>query len=249
MKDRLVNFIICGTQKGGTSALYEYLIKHPQICMSDIKEPHFFDNEDFFTENNPDYAQYHSFFNPQKQHKIIGEATPVYMYWYSAPKRMWQYNPNMKLIVLLRNPIERAFSHWNMERERNADNLSFWIAIQNEQIRCRSALPYQHRVYSYIDRGFYVQQLRRLWLYFPPHQTLILKNDDLKNEPIYTLNQICEFLEVDKFTTIEPRKSNIIPYKSTISEQEKNYLKFIFEYEIKNLARILKWDCNNWLSS
>ncbi|MGB7755383.1 MAG: hypothetical protein WBL23_04905, partial [Salinisphaera sp.] len=102
----------------------------------------------------------------QRRKIVFGEATPIYMYWHDAPRRMWEYNPNMKLIVVLRNPIDRAFSHWNMEKSRNAESLSFWDAIQNEEPRCKEALPYQHRTYSYVDRGFYLEQLRRLWRYF-----------------------------------------------------------------------------------
>ena len=66
------------------------------------------------------------------------------MYWHNAPRRIWQYNPDIKLIVILRNPIERAYSHWNMERSRNAEKLSFFDAIQSERDRCQEALSYQH---------------------------------------------------------------------------------------------------------
>jgi len=89
------------------------------------------------------------------------------MYWQNAPKRIWQYNPEMKIIIILRNPIERAFSHWNMERSRNAEHLSFWDAINTEKLRCQETLPLQNRVYSYIDRGFYIKQLENIWRYFP----------------------------------------------------------------------------------
>jgi hypothetical protein len=145
--DPMVNFLICGTQKGGTSALDAYLKEHPQICMAEQKEVHFFDNEDLFRHKKPAYDIYHSAFSPKVSHKLLGEATPIYMYWYSAPLRIWKYNHSMKLIILLRNPIDRAYSHWNMERVRNTDCVSFWEAIQSEQKRCRESLPYQHRVY------------------------------------------------------------------------------------------------------
>jgi hypothetical protein len=152
---RMVDFVICGTQKGGTSALDTYLRGHPEICMADRKEVHFFDNEEYFSNDKPDYSKYLSWFSPNKSHKILGEATPIYMYWNDSPKRIWEYNPNMKLIVILRNPIERAYSHWNMDRSRHADNLSFWETIQKEKKRCSDALPKQQRRYSYIERGFY----------------------------------------------------------------------------------------------
>lgn len=246
--ERTVDFIICGTQKGGTTALDAYLREHPQICMADKKETHFFDNESHFLNGEPDYSKYHSYFNPKKPHKLIGEATPIYMYWNNAPKRMWNYNPNMKLIVLLRNPIERAYSHWNMERSRNSDNLPFFKAIENEQDRCRESLPLQHRVYSYIDRGFYLEQLQRIWEYFPTNQVLILKNEYLKEQPKKTIQDICCFLGVDQLKNIEAKNVHSRSYNSKISDEERAYLQSIFASEIKGLEQALDWNCRDWLT-
>lgn len=246
--DRLVNFVICGTQKGGTSALDSYLREHPEICMADKKEVHFFDNESFYANGKPDYSIYHSFFSPKPSHKLVGEATPIYMYWHDAPWRMWEYNPNMKLIVVLRNPIDRAYSHWNMERSRNAESLPFWDAIQNEQQRCREALPYQHRVFSYVDRGYYLEQLRRLWHYFSKDKVLVLKNDYLKNQPNEALKEVCSFLGIDNFENVNAREVHSRPYSSKMSDKEKEYLRFIFEYEIRGLERELGWELTSWLS-
>ena len=243
-----VDFVICGTQKGGTSALDAYLRDHHQICMANKKEVHFFDNEDTFRDKAPDYSLYHTAFSPEPPHELVGEATPIYMYWHDAPRRMWQYNPNMKLIVILRNPIERAYSHWNMERSRNAETLSFWEAIKSETQRCRESLPYQHRVYSYIDRGFYLEQLRRLSTYFRKEQILILRNEELKNKPHETLQNVCDFLGVNSFLDIEAKDIHSRPYSSSISGREKEYLRSIFEYEIRGIERMFGWDCSNWLS-
>lgn len=245
---RTVDFVICGTQKGGTTALDAYLREHSEICMADKKEVHFFDDEKQFSNGKPNYSKYHAFFSSKKSHKLLGEATPIYMYWNESPRRIWEYNPNMKIIVLLRNPIERAYSHWNMERSRNADNLSFWEAINNEKERCRKALPQQHKVYSYIDRGFYLDQLRRFWKYFPKDRVLIVKNEDLKQDPDETLNHVCEFLGVAQFKGVAAKNVHSRPYVSRISKKEKDYLRTIFESEIKELESELNWDCSDWLS-
>ena len=242
-----VDFIICGTQKGGTSALDIYLRGHPEICMAEQKEVHFFDNEDAFRNGTPDYSQYHSVFKPNSSSQIFGEATPIYMYWREASRRMWQYNPNLKLIVMLRNPIERAYSHWNMKRSLGAEALSFWKAIQGEPERCREALPYQHRVYSYVDRGFYLEQLRRLWSFFPKEQVLVLKSEELKCQPIQTLQRVCEFLNVDPLNGIEPLDIHSRPYNSPMGARERQYLRSVFELEIRGLERVLGWDCSSWL--
>ncbi|MFT5239381.1 MAG: hypothetical protein ACI9X0_000341 [Kiritimatiellia bacterium] len=246
--DRSVDFLICGTQKGGTTALDAYLREHPQICMADKKELHFFDKESNFIEGKPDYSKYHSWFGPQKAHKLMGESTPIYLYWKDAPKRIWDYNPDIKLIVLLRNPIERAYSHWSMMRSKNKDDASFLSAIENEKVRCREALPRQHRVYSYIDRGFYLVQLRRLWQHFPTDQTLILKNEYLKEHPINAIRDVCDFLGADQLQSIEAKNVHSRSYKSKMNEKERAYLRSVFEDEIRDLERVLDWDCSDWLA-
>jgi len=243
----LVDFVICGTQKGGTSALESYLKEHPAICMANRKEVHFFDNEIFFTEGKPDYSAYHSCFSPEPHHQRMGEATPVYMYWRDAPRRMWEYNPNMKLIAVLRNPIERAYSHWNMERSRNFETLPFLEAIKQERQRCREALPFQHAVYSYVDRGFYLSQLRRLWQYFTKDNVLVLKNEKLRAQPNEVVKTVCGFIGVEAHEAVNQRDVHSLPYSSELCGEEKEFLRHIYEFDIRGLERELDWDCSNWL--
>jgi len=102
--NRKVDFVIAGMQKGGTTALDRYLRMNPQVCMANKKEVHFFDNEKLFRGDRPNYAIYHSFFDLKPQHQILGEASPIYMYWRNAPNRLWKYNPKMKILLILRNP-------------------------------------------------------------------------------------------------------------------------------------------------
>src|SRR5256886_13492270 len=145
-----VDFVIGGTQKGGTSALDSFLRQHPQICMPETKkELHFFDRE----EDDRDYKKYHANFKPNPQQRVTGEASPIYMYWETAPYRIWKYNPKMKWILALRNPVERAFSAWNMGTKRGKEKLSVVDAIEKATDRCRGALPLQDRGYFYVDRG------------------------------------------------------------------------------------------------
>lgn len=247
-KNIKVNFVIAGTQKGGTSALTEYLRLHPGICMAERKEVHFFDNEEHFLKKPPDYKPYHAYFRPNPSTQLFGEATPAYMYWYSAPRRIWEYNPDMKLIMLLRNPIERAYSHWNMQRDRGKDSMSFYDALMRERQRCREVLPFQHKLYSYIGRGFYTEQIRRIWHYFPDTQTLIMKTEDMRAHPESTLRKIYEFLGVHPSKAAEPIDIHSRPYVTPLAEKEERYLENIFEFEIRQLERMLGWDCSDWLS-
>ena len=247
-KNIKVNFVIAGTQKGGTSALTEYLRLHPEICMAERKEVHFFDTEEHFLKKPPDYTPYHVHFRPGPSAQLFGEATPAYMYWSSAPGRIWEYNPDMKIIMILRNPIERAYSHWNMQRDRGKDSMSFYDALKREHRRCREALPFQHKLYSYIGRGFYTEQIRRIWQYFPDTQTLIMKTEDMRDHPEPTLRKIYEFLGVHPPKEIEPIDVHSRSYVTPLAEKEERYLENIFEFEIRQLERMLGWDCSKWLS-
>lgn len=248
IKDNIkVNFLVVGTQKGGTTALYSYLNDHPKILMSEQKEVHFFDTEMNFNKEI-DYDKYHSYFQYTKNEtRLLGEATPIYMYWKNSIKRIYDYNHDMKLIIILRNPIERAYSHWNMERDKGKDNLSFHDAIHTEKERCSSSLPLQHRVYSYIDRGLYSKQLKNIYQHFPKEQVLILKSEDLKNNVIETLKKVSTFLNIQDFENVENR---IVHYRKYISKMDINdyiYLRNIFNNEINTIENDLDWDCSDWL--
>jgi len=241
-----VDFLIVGAQKSGTTALYQYLRQHPIINMSKVKEIHFFDNEKNFENQNVPYDKYHEFF-PQIFHpNLWGEATPIYMYWNNSIERIWKYNPNIKLIVLLRNPMERAYSHWNMECDRDAESLSFFEAIKNEETRTQKALPFKHRVFSYVDRGFYVEQLRNIYRYFPKKQVLVLKYESLKKDYEQTLLSICNFLEIEKHEFKELKNIHSRKYKQKISLEEYNFLRNIFIHDIEHLEKTLNWDCSEW---
>ena len=238
-----IDFVIGGTQKGGTSALDSFLRQHPEICMPTTrKELHFFDRE----EENRDYKKYHRNFKPKKQHRVIGEASPIYMYWETAPYRIWKYNPKMKWILALRNPVERAFSAWNMETKRAHEKLSFAEAIGKEPERCRIALPLQHRVYSYIDRGFYAHQVRRLFNIFGRDSCLILLSEELRNAHQKALRGVFEFLGVD--SSFVPPEASVFEqeYSNKIDNQFRSRLIDIFQLDIKELEKLLGRDLSAW---
>lgn len=241
-----VGFFVVGAQKSGTTVLDKYLRQHPGICMASRKEVHFFDNDNIFMSTHPDYRPYHSFFKLQPQHTICGESTPSYMYWLTAPKRIWEYNPEAKLIVILRNPIDRAFSHWNMQKLRGIEPRSFWDAIHSEREQCRKSLPLQNRRYSYIDRGFYSEQIRRLNFYFPDSKLLFLKIEELKESPRELMDKVWHFLSISTLNYIEPATMHALSYNPPMTARERKHLLWIFEYEIMQLERMLGWDCSDW---
>ncbi|MGH8713851.1 MAG: sulfotransferase domain-containing protein [Casimicrobiaceae bacterium] len=243
-----VSFVIAGTQKGGTTALASYLYQHPEIGLPRDKEAHFFDKEHNFASGKGDYAGYHASFNPAVRNRLLGDATPIYMYWESVPQRIRDYNPAMKLIMLLRNPVTRAYSHWNMEHARRSDPLPFEQAIRVEQERCREALPFQHRKYSYIDRGRYSQQIRRIGRFFPVEQTLILRSEELRHAPQAVLARVTDFLGVARFPPVQPRSVHARPYDGPMSAEARSFLCEVFAAEVRTLEQMLGWDCADWLA-
>lgn len=252
-----VSFLIAGTQKGGTTALHDYLRKHPQVCMARRKEVHFFDKDRFFANGAPDYSIYHAFFKPRATYRaffkrnatnqLFGEATPIYMYWEPAPARIREYNPEMKFIISLRNPILRAFSNWNMERARGNEPLSFWDALHTEAERRETGAPRELRLHSYIARGFYAEQLRRLWSYFPKSQTHVLRQDQLYKDPLNVLNDVCAFLDIGPFKAVRQRTVFSKSYMTSMSRREWRHLAQLFEPDIRSLESALNWDCSDWM--
>ncbi|HEU6447548.1 MAG TPA: sulfotransferase domain-containing protein [Verrucomicrobiae bacterium] len=246
-EQRKIDFIIIGTQKGGTTALDAYLRQHPEIGMSDIKEVHFFCTEKFFRFGRKPYALYHEHFKHVLDRKVLGEATPLYMYWKPAPKRIWEYNPQIKLIAVLRNPVERAYSAWNMVKQLNAETRPFGEAIRQELANGVEALPAKKGC-GYVHRGFYAEQLGRIWNYFPREQTLIFKSEDLKHRHVETLNRLCDFIGVSHMPGVEHRETQARTYEEPIRAEDKKLLREVFEPEIKKVEKLLNWDCSRWLA-
>jgi hypothetical protein len=245
--ENIVNFLVVGAQKSGTTALHDYLENHPNICLATSKEVHFFDNDEYFLPPKPDYKLYHRHFNLTSRHEIVGEVTPSYMFWINAPRRIWEYNPEMKIIAILRNPIERSYSHWNMQRYLKKDNRSFLEAITGEAEVCKMSLPLQNLPFSYIARGFYTEQLRRLLTFFPRNQILIIRHENLLTEPTNVLKEIYNFLGIQSREIAVPVSKHCTPYNVLMSNKERSYLKHIFEFEIRQLERMLNWDCSSWM--
>lgn len=243
-----MGFLIAGVQKGGTSSLYHYLRQHRQIVMSSVKEPHFFDDEEQFV-GEPDCRAYHALFRFQPRARIYGEATPIYLYWSNAMRRASHYNPSMKVIALLRNPIERAWSHWKMEVGRGSDHVPFSVAIREEAARCREALPLQHRVYSYVDRGFYSEQIARSRRFFAERNLLFIKSEDFFAAPEKTIETILAFLDVRPTvldTSIIYNRS--VRGDSSIADSDRRFLIEVFRKDVERVESMLGWNCRDWLS-
>ena len=132
------------------------------------------------------------------------------MYWDQCIKRIWKYDNKVKLIAILRNPIDRAFSHWNMEIDRKKETADFKSCIKYELDRIKEGSFVQHRVRSYVDRGFYYNQITRIYRYFKKDQVLFIKYEDFKNSQELSLVKIFDFLKINnkikiKFAEVHKR--------------------------------------------
>ena len=234
-------------QKGGTTALADYLRQHPGVFIPAAKELHFFDNESLNWLQPKDlYGSYHAQFSDAPAGSLWGEATPIYSYWWPAMGRIWAYNSEIRLILCLRNPVERAYSHWAMETGRSWDTLPFPKAIASEAERCRTALPQQHRVFSYVSRGFYSEQLRRLWSFFPREQTLILRQEELLEDPNNTLSRVHHFLGIAALPPSRTLRANRGRYTNPMDAGLRAQLQQLFNPEISQLEQMLGWDLSHW---
>jgi hypothetical protein len=241
----LVNFLVAGVQKGGTSSLDGWLRQHPEICMAGIKETHFFDNEAEFRSAAVSYENYHQHFHQCAAVAHYGEATPIYTYWPEAIERIHQYNPAMRLLVLLRNPVDRAWSAWNMERNRGADTTPFAVAIRNETERCRATAPLPHRVYSYVSRGMYSGQIRRVLQHFSG-QVLFLKSESLFAQPEWAVGQVLQFLGARPWHINTSKIYRQGQYQHGPTTADRQYLLEQFAADISDVEQLLGWDCSDW---
>ncbi len=235
-----VTFLIAGAQKGGTTALFDYLGDYPDVALSDEKELHFFDDEtrDWAT---PDYGDYHSRF-PPPDGRPCGEATPIYIYWPNSLERIAAYNPAMKLILLLRDPVERAWSGWRMEYARGPETRPFAWCIREGRQRLFDAEPWgHHREFSYVERGFYGEQVERLLSLFPREQLLVLTSDNLHAEPGRTLAEVRAFLGLSEAQAPEPREVHVgtpMDYPSELTAEDAAFLREVYADDAERLAAL-----------
>ena len=253
--DRL-SFIVPGAQKSGTTALHYFLSKHSQIALPDRQEMHFFDDEEIFSQHPIDYQLLHRHFRTRARQGLwpihsglAGEVTPSYLYWKPAMERIRDYNPQIKLVVLLRNPIDRAFAHWNMQRFKNREPLDFLPALKEEPRRTAVPLSIESRRFAYVGRGFYSAQLESVFELFPREQVKIVRFENFRDRKQEALDDIFDFLAVKRMKKVPGDKDrNVVPYARAMTADERKYLLEVFDSELAKLEQMLGWDLTNWKS-
>ena len=245
----LPGFLILGAQKAGTSSLFSYLDQHPDITMARAKEVHYFDLNYGKGEN-----WYRSFF-PMRGNTLSGEASPYYLFHPHVPERIKRDLPEAKLIVLLRNPTERALSQYFHAVRRDGETLDIKTALESEETRIGPELEkmvndpdFQSELVqlrSYKQRGLYLEQLERYWKRFPKEQMLVLCSETFFSQPEEVLKQVYRFLELDykPIANLEPQ--NIGSNKTRVEPEIIEYLNDYFaspnEALFKALDRRFDW--------
>lgn len=212
------DFLIIGAQRSGTSSLHAMLSDHPQIHSGRIKEVHYFDlnhwrGEWWYRGHFPTRAALAADGRRTGMRPIVGEATPYYLYHPEAAARAYDLLPDARLIAILRDPVERAISHYHHEVARGTETLPLEQALDAEQDRLhgtdlgrRSDSPYRgldpHQRYSYLDRGQYAPQLRRWLAAYPREQLLVVFSAELFSRPKQVLPQILRHIGVSGPLTV-----------------------------------------------
>lgn len=199
------SFLILGAQKSGTTALYRYLVQHPRIVASIRKEVHFFDSN--YHKGRAWYAAH--FPRDPRDGTISGEGSPYYLFHPHCAARIYQSFPDAKLLVLLRNPIDRAMSHHGHERRQGGERRSMQEAFDQELERVPAeeqrlladprADSRIHRRESYLSRGIYAPQLARYFERFPREQILVQRYERFFAEPEAHFARVLDHIGVDAF--------------------------------------------------
>ena len=242
-KYRIVDFIIAGTMKGGTTAAITNFCKHPDIGM--VKEEiHYFDRKEKYQKGTKWYM---SHFDYSK--KMVGDKAPDVMYQHSCLELLQIVNPSVKIILFLRNPIDRAYSHWKMTRDLFRNKSTFEDAI-NDEIEHRWGENTLYDVsfwHHYVQRGLYYEQIERILKYFPKDNLHILITENVKSNMDREYQKVFNFLGVphhhDNFVEeFSSKSSDQIDKKSTIYKK----LKKIYSNDVKELEKFLGYKTKWW---
>jgi hypothetical protein len=234
-----VNLFVVGAQKAGTTALFKLLAAQQDICAPE-KELHFFDRDERYQGGTAEaLSAYHWRFQACEHQRYWADCTPIYMYLPQVPVRLARYNPNARIIVLLRSPADRALSQWNMEYRKGKERLPLSLALGCEYFRRRGQ---EHRVHSYLHRGFYSRQLARLLELFPRRQLLILQSEEMLLHPHHSALRVLRFLELPVRGKPTIAQTHMGEYASQ-HRHVRRILKMVYRREEKRLEKRfgLRW--------
>lgn len=245
-----VDFFIVGAPKAGTTSLYHYLSEHPQVEMSSQKEPDYFSdkaiNEQgmYYGKNRVDKLDKYESLFVQKESVVYGEGSVSYLFYDNVAEDIKKYNPNAKIIIMLRNPIERAFSHYLMDYRLGLISDSFENIITKKSKHKNAHLFYQ----QYIEVSKYAKQIQRYLDFFEKENILFIDYEDFKKNVSKTVDKVYDFLNIStefaadintKYNTFTMPKNKGIRFIYSFVFLRK-VLTFLFPiYLVKNIRFLL----------
>ena len=240
----LPDFVVIGSTKSGTTSLHYYLIQHPRIISE--RNVHFFE---YMQTNSIEWYRAHF---PTKAYKnfkklTVGEQTATYLFHPLIPKRIHTTIPNAKFIVVLRNPVDRAYSNYTHQVREGIEKRTFEEAIKSELKRieiCKNNSEYKinnddfsnHVIFSYLRHGIYVDFIKAWMEFFTKEQFLILPTYDLNNNRAKFLKQVFDYLNVQNFEIKDVERQNVGEYKKL----DKSMRKFLVNYYRPHNERLFK---------
>jgi len=197
----LPNFIIVGAPKAGTTSLYHYLSEHPEVFMSEPKEVNFFSREEIEAQGlyyadfkAKDMDAYQRLFDGVKNQHAVGEGSVSYLYYLRTAEKIKSALPDVKIIILLREPVARAFSHYLMDLSLGLVDMSFEDIVSRKSTDKHAVLFYQ----QYVELGLYYEQVKRYLDMFGKEQVKIYLQEDLRYHSDDVILDLYDFLGVDK---------------------------------------------------
>jgi len=239
----MIDFLCIGAQKCGTTLLYQQLKSIDKIYMPNTKEIHFFDNSQHYCQGKKYYLKN---FDGATVEQLKGEITPAYLFIEHVPLRIKQFlnGKDIKFIVLLRNPVDRAYSHYQMMTKiQKKEMLNFEQALIYESFRLKE----HHDIinFTYIKRGFYAKQILNYFKYFKKEQFIFIIYEDFVNNQVEYINKIVSFLGLDQRVNIESKKIFENHYEK-MNQSTRAILYQIYQHDINILENILDMDLSSW---
>ncbi|MDP8961635.1 MAG: sulfotransferase [Actinomycetota bacterium] len=257
----LPDFLVIGAQRSGTSSLYKWLGQHPFVLPSLRKETEYFSlnfgrGEAWYRAHFPSLLRRRIFRELRGHDALSFEATPYYLFHPLAPARVARLVPDAKLIVLLRNPVDRAYSHYHHMVRHGSETRSFEEAIKSEPERVAADIErlqvdplhrsLAHHRFSYLGRGRYAEQLERWLAEFGRDRFLVLSSEELYADPSSTYQQVLAFLGLPNAGSSGFRNHSYTSGASAkhgpMPEEVRRWLMEEFEPENRRLFRLLQCD-------
>ena len=241
----LPDFIIMGTVRSGTTSLYYNICEHPSVLPAAYDEIGFFDSN-----YHLGIKWYQSMFPKQKEMQeikkntgfsITGEDTPFYFWKKEAIDRIFQCLPNVKIIAIFRNPVDRAYSNYNLGLRMNTEKSTFEETIDEEIefLENNSFRDSIERRRSYVTKGIYEKQIKSWFDVFPRKQIHILSTEEMQQNPQDELLKIFKFLEIPEYIIKNPQKQKLAEYEKMKMETRKKLLNFYKSYN-ENFFEMIK---------